>query len=1419
MFVLCWCARRLRRSEYEYCERSQAAGLREFYRAVNNASVDVWASWDTVASEDNWNAVCVSGAGPGKLGGTTCDSSGRVVRLELPDKGLVANVTDMWGALGAVSSLTVLDLESNPGITSELDLTPDGLGVLSGLKTLHVGHCGITSVVGGSIDGGTFVSMPKIEDLSLAGVPLGAVDDDALAPLTNLRHADLTGCAVMAVLPNLWPHFVAMPQLQTLKLGNNSDITGEIPVSIGEVRSLQTLHLDHNGLSGTVPAEIADATSLEELWLANAGLSGVVPPLKRLSALRDLDLSGNAFDNSATALIGDLVQIPGLARLNVAHNPITGAVPGSVAQMLSLVELSFDGTAVTQLPWLALGAMPSLARLSARGAAGLVGEVDWAALSGALVEEPESSSSPLTHVDLAHTGLSGLVDAAPIASRMTQLTTLDLSDCGFTGGVNIGSGPGGLGRLSGLTTLRLDDNDIEALSGFGSLPASIESFGIAGNALVRHLPEGVFDNVASTAEVSLLPNGMPHDCDRGTRQRQVTLAAGPVSFCERYQAEGLKLIYDDLNIASLGGAPGWDTASSTNVWAPCDGVEGTATTWAFVVCGTNADENVGFVTELRLDSVAGTAPWHAIASLSALSVLQIVDSEGVSQTTGGPSHLGNALYTLSPSLTELALSATALGGEFPWASLAGCRGLVRLTLSESNFFGAIDWESVATHTELESIALGRNQWGDAPLHEDLAGLQKLTVFDCPDCGIAGDLGEVDWSQLPLLTELSICCNDALGNDGSCPPWDALKALPVLDVLDIGHCGFDCPLPNGEEVFANMHALTRLYATDARLSGLFSETLAHLPAVTTLLISANDGIEGTVPWQMMADRAAGPTYQVFQASGTGLTGTINGEAVRKWFDLSVLNLDSTFISGSLPDLGGLTSLSSLTLRHTTLSGSLPDMFATLPALYEFTISDTKVSGAVPQSLFHATALGVLDMSTTSLGAIPGRFTATAPLKELRMASNGLTTFPEGFFDGNLALTLEELTHNSMPPGECAAQGHVVDVDPLDAEGHICVRSRSVALARLFDADESVGGGGLRDQPGWQTANETGAWNPCWLGDGGEQLHDLEGVVCNGAGDVMELHLDAFDTVWPSIPWEALGSLTNTRVLRLGSTPNGTMSGAVPVNALLTLTQLEELSLSDLDVEALPPLLLAHSTLRSVSLQRLPDAQGALPQLDIARDLEVLVVSDVPTMEINALPWEQLRELRSLSTLRIVDVSQLTGTVDADALATMMGLTEVVLEGAENLQGIFPFSALAASARDLVKLVIRRTGLRIELGEDFVTALGEVQLRTLVLADNPDMVGAFPFEALSESLEVVDLSNCNFDGVLSLPHGEIGELTVLKVRCRVPRRCVLPCRATLRCAVLRCVAFVLRCADSLLVPLTCAPASCNPTNSSARSLWMC
>lgn len=101
--------------------------------------------------------------------------------------------------------------------------------------------------------------------------------------------------------------------------------SGQLPVALGNLTSLQTLSLRFNALSGPIPADIGDIISLRNLYLQGNFFSGEIPEfLFKLQNLVRLNLANNKFSGVISPSFNNLTR---LDTLYLERNQLTGSIP------------------------------------------------------------------------------------------------------------------------------------------------------------------------------------------------------------------------------------------------------------------------------------------------------------------------------------------------------------------------------------------------------------------------------------------------------------------------------------------------------------------------------------------------------------------------------------------------------------------------------------------------------------------------------------------------------------------------------------------------------------------------------------------------------------------------------------------------------------------------------------------------------------------------------------------------------------------------------------------------------------------------------------------------------------------------------------------------------------------------------------
>ncbi|KAL0285554.1 UNVERIFIED_CONTAM: Receptor kinase-like protein Xa21 [Sesamum angustifolium] len=234
-----------------------------------------------------------------------------------------------------------------------------------------------------------------------------------------------------------------LPNLQQLYLFDN--LSGDIPMSIFNISTLQILALTGNSLSGSLPTDMAvRLPNLQGVFLGSNQLTGPIP---------------SSFSNGSVLSVIDL-----------GYNLFSGNIPMSLGNLLQLQTIILEGNQLTndktELEFLtALTNCPSLNTI----------QIGYNPLDGVLPRSFVSSGNLSASLGKFHASGSGLKALAEnnltgefpdTIGNLRNLRRFQAYDNGIQGGI-----PSGLCNLEGLYELNLGKNKLS-----GELPSCLGNF-------------------------------------------------------------------------------------------------------------------------------------------------------------------------------------------------------------------------------------------------------------------------------------------------------------------------------------------------------------------------------------------------------------------------------------------------------------------------------------------------------------------------------------------------------------------------------------------------------------------------------------------------------------------------------------------------------------------------------------------------------------------------------------------------------------------------------------------------------------------------------------------------------------------------------------------------------------------------------
>jgi len=240
--------------------------------------------------------------------------------------------------------------------------------------------------------------------------------------------------------------FGNLRSIENLHLQANK-LTGAVPASLGRLKKLKQLRLEYNLLNGTIPDLLGNIKTLQRLQLNDNSLSGELPAsLGQLTKLRLLDLENNKLTGVLPDIFGNLSECYALFLNN---NQFQGRMPTSVFQLSSMkyLLLSFNDFSGVVPPIASLNMLKLFSvghNVKLRIAAGTLASAwignkpDLSAIhlrgislpAQFLVELPVLPQ--LVLLDVSNTNLLGTLDAN-IATKLPSLVNLIIHENNLTG--------------------------------------------------------------------------------------------------------------------------------------------------------------------------------------------------------------------------------------------------------------------------------------------------------------------------------------------------------------------------------------------------------------------------------------------------------------------------------------------------------------------------------------------------------------------------------------------------------------------------------------------------------------------------------------------------------------------------------------------------------------------------------------------------------------------------------------------------------------------------------------------------------------------------------------------------------------------------------------------------------------------------
>ncbi|PIN01015.1 Leucine-rich repeat (LRR) protein associated with apoptosis in muscle tissue [Handroanthus impetiginosus] len=346
---------------------------------------------------------------------------------------------------------------------------------------LYPDPCGWTPIQGVSCD--LYNGLWYVTELNIGSVhdnSLSCARNAGFSPylfaLRHLKSLSFFNCFVSHPIPiptQNWELLAA--SLESLEFRSNPGLTGQIPVTFGELKNLKSLVLVEIGLTGELLPCLGNLFDLRRLNLAGNLFTGLIPDnFGGLNHLLILDISKNSLSGPLPYTLGGLTS---LLKLDLSYNQLEGKIPEEIGNLKNLTLLDLSNNRLSNGLTNSLQNLCSLEELvlSNNPVGGYLMNLEWRNLRG-LVALDLSKMSLTGGIPDSFTGLKGI-------------RFLGLNNNKLTGDI-----PQNLASLPSITTLYLHGNNLT-----GELKFSAWFYGKLGRRF------GAWDNPNLCYPIGLIP--------------------------------------------------------------------------------------------------------------------------------------------------------------------------------------------------------------------------------------------------------------------------------------------------------------------------------------------------------------------------------------------------------------------------------------------------------------------------------------------------------------------------------------------------------------------------------------------------------------------------------------------------------------------------------------------------------------------------------------------------------------------------------------------------------------------------------------------------------------------------------------------------------------------------------------------------
>ncbi len=568
----------------------------------------------------------------------------------------------------------------------------------------------------------------------------------------------------------------------------NNNLSGSIPVAIGDLETLILFNVKGNTLSGQLPTTFSQLTSLQVLNLENNRYAESFPEvLLGLPNILRIHLKGNEFFGPIPNTIGDLKT---LNYLELGANNFTGTIPNRIGELTALTRLNITGNQIN-------GTLPA-------------------------------DIGNLTNLEILALGGNELEEAIPaVYQQLTSLKQLYLNDNMLEGAI-----PNGIAALPNLNTVELQKNNFSGMLPRFDQITGLKELRIEGNKYVFSDFEAEFvayqtklgqdftynfqDKVDEVETKYVIPNS------------SITLTSTALT-----SEHNTYKWYKTVN-----GTTEEITGTSDKILVITEAQPEDAGVYHFVATNTIVDNlaltrnSIAVVVEEDTCGVSESEKQALLDLYNATNGANWTNTLANNQLWSPNTPVCNwyGVTVVDGKVTQLNLENNALQGTIP-SSMSSLSNLTSLDLNTNILTGEIP-SSLGALLELTYLSLHHNNLSGV-LSPTLGSLSNLTVMDLSHNGTLTGLIPIAFCNLANLTILNLSNNQL---SGAIPK--ELGILTKLVRLDLNNNRLEGNIP---PQLTSLNQLEFLGLSSNKLSGTIPFVVAPSSTLETLTFDNNNFI--------------------------------------------------------------------------------------------------------------------------------------------------------------------------------------------------------------------------------------------------------------------------------------------------------------------------------------------------------------------------------------------------------------------------------------------------------------------------------------------------------------------------------------------------------------------------------------------------